>query len=54
MEGLNPCLLCLLHGRWILYPLNHLGSPGPNFFKVPALEVIQPTSNLKAGQTTQL
>ena len=24
---LNPCLLHLLHCRWILYPLSHLGSP---------------------------
>jgi len=23
----KPCLLCLLHCRQILYPLNHLGSP---------------------------
>jgi len=23
----NPCLLCLLHCRQILYPLSHLGSP---------------------------
>ena len=22
-QGSNPCLLCLLHCRWILYPLNH-------------------------------
>ena len=26
-QGSNPCLLCLLHFRRILYPLNHLGSP---------------------------
>ena len=26
-QGWNPCLLHLLHCRWILYPLNHLGSP---------------------------
>ena len=25
-QGLNPCLLCLLHCRWILYPLSHLYS----------------------------
>ena len=25
-QGLNPCLLCLLHCRQILYPLSHLGS----------------------------
>ena len=25
-QGSNPHLLCLLHCRWILYPLNHLGS----------------------------
>ena len=23
----NPCLLCLLHCRQVLYPLSHLGSP---------------------------
>ena len=22
-QGSNPCLLCLPHGRWILYPLSH-------------------------------
>ena len=26
-QGLNLCLLRLLHCRWILHPLNHLGSP---------------------------
>ena len=26
-QGSNLCLLCLLHCRWILYPLNHLRSP---------------------------
>ena len=26
-QGLNPCLLWLLHCRQILYPLRHLGSP---------------------------
>ena len=26
-QGLNPCLLCLLHCKWIIYPLSHLGSP---------------------------
>ena len=26
-QGSNPCLLCLLHCREILYPLSHLGSP---------------------------
>ena len=26
-QGLNPHLLCLLHCRQILYPLNHLRSP---------------------------
>ena len=26
-QGLNLCLLYLLHCRWILYPLRHLGSP---------------------------
>ena len=25
-QGSNPCLLCLLHCRQILYPLSHLGS----------------------------
>ena len=25
-QGLNPCLLLLLHYRWIL-PMHHLGSP---------------------------
>ena len=25
-QGSNPCLLCLLHCRWILYPLSYLGS----------------------------
>ena len=25
-QGSNPCLLCLLHCRQILYPLNHLGA----------------------------
>ena len=24
-QGSNPCLLCLLHCRWILYPPSHLG-----------------------------
>ena len=27
IQGLNPHLLCLLHCRQVLYPLNHLGSP---------------------------
>ena len=27
-QGLNPHLLCLLHCRWILYPLSHLGNSG--------------------------
>ena len=27
IQELNPCLLCLLHRRWILYPLSHRGSP---------------------------
>ena len=26
-QGLNPCFLCLLHCRWILYLLNYQGSP---------------------------
>ena len=26
-QGSNPHVLCLLHGKWILYPLNHRGSP---------------------------
>ena len=26
-QGENPCLLCLLNFRQILYPLSHLGSP---------------------------
>ena len=26
-QGQNPHLLCLLHCRWILYPLSRLGSP---------------------------
>ena len=26
-QGLNPHLLCLLHCKWILYPLSHQGSP---------------------------
>ena len=26
-QGLNPPLLYLLHCRWALYPLSHLGSP---------------------------
>ena len=26
-QGSNPHLLCLLHGKWILCPLNHQGSP---------------------------
>ena len=26
-QGSNPHFLCLLHYRWILYPLSHLGSP---------------------------
>ena len=26
-QGLNPCVLCLLHCRWILYHLSHWGSP---------------------------
>ena len=26
-QGSNPCLLCLLHYRWMLYPLRHQGSP---------------------------
>ena len=26
-QGLNLHLLCLLHCRWILYPLSHQGSP---------------------------
>ena len=25
--GLNQCLLCLLHSKWILYSLGHQGSP---------------------------
>ena len=27
IQGSNLPLLCLLHCRWILYPLNHWGSP---------------------------
>ena len=26
-QGSNPHLLCLLHCKWILHPLSHLGSP---------------------------
>ena len=26
-EGSNPHLLCLLHCKWILYPVSHQGSP---------------------------
>ena len=26
-QGSSPCLLCLLHYRWMLYPLSHQGSP---------------------------
>ena len=26
-QGSNPCLLCLLHYRWMFYPLSHQGSP---------------------------
>ena len=26
-QGSNPCLLCLLHFRWVLYPLSHPGRP---------------------------
>ena len=26
-DGTQMCLLCLLHCRWILYPLRHQGSP---------------------------
>ena len=26
-QASNPCLLHLMHCRWILYPLSHLGSP---------------------------
>ena len=29
-QGLNPCLLCLLHCRWILYQLSYQGSPLPS------------------------
>ena len=30
-QELNPCLLCLLHFKWILYSLSHQGSP-PNSY----------------------
>ena len=30
--GLNPHLPCLLHWRWILCPLSHLGSPSCSIF----------------------
>ena len=30
-QGSNPCLLCLLHCRKILYPLSHQGSLGLGF-----------------------
>ena len=26
-QGLNPCLLCLLHCKWILYHLSHQRNP---------------------------
>ena len=26
-QGSNPYLLCLLHWRWVLYPMSHQGSP---------------------------
>ena len=26
-QGSNPYLLCLLHWRWVLYPMSHLKSP---------------------------
>ena len=26
IQGSNPCLLCLLHGRQIFFPLSHQGS----------------------------
>ena len=29
-QGSNPCLLCLLHYRWILYPWSHLGNTLPH------------------------
>ena len=29
-QGSNPCLLCFLLGRWILYHWHHLGSPTKN------------------------
>ena len=32
-QGLNPCLLCLLHCRQILYPLSHLGTPYDGYTK---------------------
>ena len=33
-QGLNPCLLCLLCCRWILYPLSHRGRT-KNFLNIP-------------------
>ena len=26
-QGLNLCLLCLLHCQWVIFPLSHQGSP---------------------------
>ena len=34
----NPLLLCLLHCRWILYPLSHLGSP--SIYKETPIELL--------------
>ena len=34
-QGLNPCLLCLLHSWQILYPLSHQESPGGDSGKEP-------------------
>ena len=31
-QGSNPCLLCLLHCKLILYPLSHLGIPNISLF----------------------
>ena len=33
-QGSNPRLLCLLHCRWILYPLSHLGNPGKLYLSI--------------------
>ena len=51
-KGLNQHHLCLLHCRWILYPLTHLGSPLlciSVVYSISLLSSIHYTEGLQSG-----